>query len=210
MPRCTSWDYKHLWLCLNHLVVCESDNGIKLYSDTCFMCLCGVAGGVCWGLAWGHSASSVRSVEPQVAVCSSLTSHQFSCKARLGWRIPADARKRLKPLSKRQPTHLLCLSLIQFHIQNDKTVYVALWGSIGTTWTIWSWFKWGGLLTESQQLHIWFWRKAGVSSTGCALALDLSLGCKPANAGDMEGPVFDSWNTESSSVSDLYSQEIHR
>lgn len=124
--------------------------------------------------------------------------------------IPADARKRLKPLSKRQPTHLLCLSLIQFHIQNDKTVYVALWGSIGTTWTIWNWFKWGGLLTESQQLHSWFWRKAGVSSTGCALALDLSLGCKPANAGDMEGPVFDSWNTELSSVSDLYSEEIHR
>uniref|UniRef100_A0A8D2PUD2 Uncharacterized protein n=1 Tax=Zosterops lateralis melanops TaxID=1220523 RepID=A0A8D2PUD2_ZOSLA len=30
MPRCTSWDYKHLWLCLNHLVACESDNGVKL------------------------------------------------------------------------------------------------------------------------------------------------------------------------------------
>lgn len=123
-------------------------------------------------------------------------------------RIPAEARTRLKPLSKRQATHLLCLSLIQFHIQNDKTVYLTLWGSTRTTWTIWSWFKWRGLFTESQQLHGCFCRKTGVSSTVCALALDLSLGCKPATEGDMEDPEFDSWDTGPSSVSNWHSQEI--
>lgn len=58
--------------------------------------------------------------------------------------------------------------------------------------------------------HSSFCRRAAVSSTGCALALDLSLGCKPANAGDMEDPELDSSDTELSSVSNLHSQEIHR
>lgn len=127
-------------------------------------------------------------------------SHPTNFHARQDWTdtISAEARARLKPLSKSQPTHLLSLSLIQFLIQNDKTVYLTFWGSTETTWTIWSWFKWGGLHTESQQLHSCFCRKAGISSTG--LALDLSLGCKPANAGDMEDPEFDSWDSEPSSV----------
>lgn len=67
------------------------------------MCLCGVAGGVCWDHAWGHSASSMCSVEPQMGACSSLTSHQFSCKATLDWHV-----SQLKPLSRRS-LHISCV-----------------------------------------------------------------------------------------------------
>ena len=165
MSHYTSWDYKHLWLCLNHLVVYESDNGIKLYSDTSFKCLCGVAGCACWDLAWGHSASSLLPVVPQISACSSLTSCQFSCKARLDWRVGWSHY--LKDSLHSLRITCVCLSLIQFHIQNDKIVYLTLWANFGPTLTIWSWFRWGGLLPESQRLHGWFWRKTASSSARC-------------------------------------------
>lgn len=88
---------------------------------------------------------------------------------------------RLKPLSKRQPTHHLCLSLIQFHIQNDKIVYLTLWANIDPPWP-----SGAGLGGEVCFLnHNGFMAGSGgrlaVPLLG-ALALDFFLGCKPANA----------------------------
>lgn len=167
----------------------ESDNGIKLYSDTSFMCLCGVAGCVCWDLAWEHSASSLLSCPPNLCLQQPYILPIFM-QGKTGltcW---------LKPLSKRWPTHHLCLSLIQFHIQNDKIIYLTLWANIGPTLTIWNWFRWAGLLPESQWLHGWFWREDwwflcwmpwfGISFW----AVSLPMQKIPA---DMEDPMFDSW-----------------
>lgn len=84
MSHYTSEDYEHLWLCLNHLLVYESDNGIELYCDTSFMCLCGVAGCVCWHLAWGHIVPQVYSLLcPKSLLAPAL--HPDSFHARQDW-----------------------------------------------------------------------------------------------------------------------------
>lgn len=199
MPRCTSWDYKHLWLCLNHLVVCEVRRWGKTVIPMPVWCVCVGWQGVCAGIV------------PQVCVLLSprwllaAASHPTNFHARQDWTdtYPSWSHHLKDSL------HTSCVChWFSFTFRMIKLFYLTLWGSVGTTWTIWSWFKWGGLCTESQQLHGCFCRKAGVSSTGCALALDLCSGCK--SAGDMEDPQFDSWDTELSLVSNLHAQEIHR
>lgn len=74
---------------------------------------------------------------------------------------------RLKPLSKRQPMHHLCLSLIQFHIQNDKLSALLFEQTSGPPWPFGAGLGEEVLLPESQQLHGWFWRKTGSSSARC-------------------------------------------
>lgn len=207
MPRCTSWDYKHLWLCLNHLVVCESDSVILI----AIWSVCVVWQGVCTGMV--QRATGMCSVEPQMGASSSLTSHQFSCKARLDWHVSQLMPGQGWSHYLKDSLHTSCVChwfSLTFRMIKLFTLLFEEALEPLDHWTIWSWFKWGSLLTESQQLHSCFCRKAGVSSTECALALDLSLGCKAANAGDLKDPDFDSWDTEPSSVNNLHSREIQR